>query len=265
MMWWRFGAAPANDLQRDTILTAIVPIASLRGRNQPAIWIGRRLDGGDVVTPSRAVVVVRLDFVHRVSNGRLTDRQASAIISEALGHCYVRDSTLVNAVEAYCAPWQFIQIFTGAVGQIASRNPMLGFSWKIRWILFGAAAVDSYRNARWPALVGVIVIAALSWSSGHFQSRWTRRLDDLGNERVIAEGLGPELAGLIQRGDRSLATSERADRLPPAVRRRDPGGLGGEDESDAQRVETGDVPEGCRGHPPSAPRLNRSAKGSRRE
>lgn len=213
MLWWRYGARPANDFQRETILTAIVPITSLRGRNQPTIWIGRRLGGGHAVMPSRRDLVVSPEFVRQVVNGQLTDRQASAVISQALGHSQVCASTLVNAVAAYCLPWRVVQIFTGAASQIATRSPILGFSWKIRWIVFGVAIVDNYRNARWAALTGVIVIATLSWSTGHFQKRWSQGLEDLGDQRTIADGLGPDLANLIQRGDRSLATSERANRL----------------------------------------------------
>lgn len=44
-------------------------------------------------------------------------------------------------------------------------------------------------------------------------------MEDLGDQRAIAEGLGPDLAELIHRGDRYLATSERANRLgsvPPS-------------------------------------------------
>lgn len=224
LLWWRFGAAPANDFERDAALTAIVPIASLRGRRQPSIWIGRRVSGGLVVMPSRTVVVVSPEFVSRVSNGQLSDRQASAIISRALGHCQVHDSSLVNAVEAYCAPWRFVQVFTGVAGQLSTRGPMLGLSGKIRWIVFGAAIVDSYRNARWAALVGVLVIAVLSWSTGYFQKRWTRKLEDLGDDCAVSEGLGPDLADLIQRGDRSLAASERAGRLRRTAPRRTDGG-----------------------------------------
>ncbi len=219
MLWWRYGASRANDFQRTAILTAIVPITSLRGRNQPTIWIGRRLGGGHAVMPSRRDLVVSPEFVRQVVNGQLTDRQASAVISQALGHSQVHASTLVNAIDAYCLPWRVVQIFTGAASQVAARSPMLGFSWKIRWIVFGVAIVDNYLNARWAALIGVIVIATLSWSTGHFQKRWSQRLEDLGDQRTIADGLGPDLADLIQRGDRSLATSERANRLrrvPPS-------------------------------------------------
>jgi hypothetical protein len=213
MLWWRYGAVPANDFQRGAILTAIIPIASLRGRNQPTIWIGRRLGADHAAMPNRAKLVIAPEFIRQVANGELSDRQASAIISQALGHAEVHDSTLVIAIDAYCLPWRIVQIFTGAASQIAARSPILGISWKIRWIVFGAAVVDSYRNARWAALVGVLVIAMLSWSTGHFQKRWLQTLESLGDQRTICEGLGPNLADLIQCSDRSLAAAERADRL----------------------------------------------------
>ncbi|MBI5028637.1 MAG: hypothetical protein HZB48_07515, partial [Actinobacteria bacterium] len=103
MLWWRFRATPANDFQRDTMLTAIVPIPSLRGRYQPSVWIGRRIIGG------------------QVANGQLTDRQASAIISQSLGVVEVIDSTLVNMLDAYCLPWRLVQVFIAMVSQFAAR------------------------------------------------------------------------------------------------------------------------------------------------
>lgn len=109
MLWWRFGATPAKDFQRDTILTSIVPIASLRGRHQPSVWIGRRIIGGQVVMPSSTALVVSPRFFGQVANGQLTDRQASAIISQALGAVQVINSTLVNMFDAYCVPWRLVQ------------------------------------------------------------------------------------------------------------------------------------------------------------
>jgi hypothetical protein len=200
MLWWRFGARPANDFQRDTMLTAIVPIASLRGRHQPSVWIGRRLAGTQAVMPSPADLVVSPEFVSQVVSGQLANRHASVVVSHALGQSLVHDSTLVNSVDAYCLPWRVVQVLTGVAGKVARRNPIIGFSWKIRWIVFGVAAIDSCFNGRWVALMGVILIAILSWSTGHFQNTWLRTLHDLGAERADSEGLGPD-------PPRSLATA----------------------------------------------------------
>lgn len=130
MLWWRYGVRPANDFERDAILTAIIPIALLRGRNQPAIWIGHRLGAGHAAMPNRANLIVALEFGRQVAHGQLTDRQASAIISRALGAAAEHDSTLVNVIDAHCLPWRIVQIFTGAASQIAARSAMLGFSWR---------------------------------------------------------------------------------------------------------------------------------------
>jgi hypothetical protein len=226
MLWWRFGATPANDFQRDTILTAIVPIASLRGRHQPSVWIGRRIIGSHVVMPSSAILVVSPRFVGQVASRQLTDRQASAIISQALGTVEVINSALVNVLEAYFLPWRLVQVLIAIASQFAARHGTLKFSWKIRWLVFGVATVDNYLNARWPAFVGVILIAVLSWTTGLFQNRWERTCQDVGDQNAIVEGFGPDLADLIQRGDRSLATSERADRLRNATTRRTTGAGG---------------------------------------
>lgn len=213
MLWWRFVATPASAFERDTILTAIVPIPSLRGRHQPSVWIGRRIVGGQVVMPTSTILVVSPRFVGQVASGQLTDRQASAIISQALGVVEVVDSVLVNLLEAYCLPWRLVQVLVAMVRQFAARHRTLRISWSIRWLVFGVAIVDNYLNARWTAFVGVILIAALSWTTGFFQKRWDRRLQDLGDQRTIAERLGTDLADLILRCDRSLPTSERAGRL----------------------------------------------------
>jgi len=186
MLWWRFGATRAHDYQRDAMLAAIVPIASLRGRHQPTIWIGRRLDGANAVMPTRTDLVISLEFVSQVVGGQLTDRQVSAIVRRALGCHEVHGSSLVNAMDAYSLPWRLVRILTSAASQVSDHKPILKVSWEIRWVVFGAAAVDSYRNGRWAALIGVILIAVLSWSTGYFQNRWLRTLQHLGDQPTLS-------------------------------------------------------------------------------
>ncbi len=217
MLWWRFGARPANDFQRDAMLTAIVPIASLRGRHQPSIWTSHRLGGLCAVMPTRTDLVVSLELTHDVVARRLTDRQASAIISQAVSHPQILDSNLAAAFDSFCMPWRLVAAFTGAASQITARIPLIRFSWTIRWIVLGLAATDSYRNTRWPALVGVVLIAVLSATTGRLEAKWLRTLEELADRSTVAEGLGPDLADLIQHGDQSLAGAERANRLRNAT------------------------------------------------
>lgn len=217
MLWWRFGAVPATDLQRDAIRTAIIPIASLRGRNQPRIWTSRWLSGLCAVMPNRTDLVVSLELTRDVVNRRLTDRQASAIISQAASHPQILGSTLAAAVDSFCVPWRLVHAFTGAASQITAGLPLIRLSWTSRWIVFGLAAIDSYRNTRWPALIGVVLISVLSATTGRLHAKWLGTLEELADQGTIAEGLGPDLADQIQHGDQSLAGAERADRLRDAA------------------------------------------------
>ena len=59
--------------------------------------------------------------------------------------------------------------------------------------------VDSARNGRWAGFVGVLIIAILSWSTGRLNRRSDKTLINLGDQRLIAEGMGPTLADLIRR------------------------------------------------------------------
>lgn len=246
MLGWRFGGAPANDYQRDTMLTAVVPIASLRGRHQPSIWIGRRLFGAEIVMPSRILLVVSPEFVGRVARGQLTDRQASAIISHALGTVEVANSTLVNVVEVFCLPWRFVQVLVAAVSRLADHHRTFRFCWKVRWIVFAVATIDNSLNSRWAALVGVILIAGLSWTTSFFQNRWDHRCQNLGDQCAIAAGLGADLADLVHRGDGPLSTSGRVNGL----RRGNPGEtIGAGDRTASMRT-----PGPARGRPQLRPR-----------
>jgi hypothetical protein len=194
MLWWRLGARPANDLEREAILTVVVPIASLRGRRQPSIWIGRRLGGGHVVMPDRSVLVVSPDLVRQIVSGQVGDRQASAVVSQRLGQIPVCSSNLVNAIDFYCLPWQTVRVFIGVAGQVATRHSIIRVSWKSRWIVLALAAIDAYCNARWAALIGVVLIAVLSWSTGHLEKRWALKLQVLADYRAIHEDLGAGLS-----------------------------------------------------------------------
>lgn len=213
LLWWRFGVRPATGFERDKVCEAIVPIASLRGRRQPAIWVGRRTSGRDAIMPTAHDLVLSHRFVTWVVTGKLSEEETCAVVSHALGRQVVDSSPLVASFDAYCGPWQIVAQVAGGVAAGASRLPLLPLAWKVRWIVFGVAVVDSYLNQRWPAMVLVAIIAVLSWSTGFFAARWALTLQRLGDERVIAEGFGPTLAGMLRRSSCGIAGQERAEIL----------------------------------------------------
>lgn len=210
---FRFGVRPATEFERHKVGEAIVPVASLRGRRQPTIWISRRLSGRDAVMPTGHDLVIGEQFLGWIVAEQLNHQQVSAIVSHTLGQQPVNSSTLVAVVEAYCAPWHMVSILVSSFNRIASRTPLLPTAWRIRWIVFAVAIIESCRHGRWVALVGVTVIALLSWTTGRFADGWTRVHGELGDRRVIAEGLGPTLAAMIRRRSRAVADLERAEHL----------------------------------------------------
>lgn len=212
-LWRRFGVRPAKPFERARVGAAIVPIASLRGRRQPNIWVGRRMAGRDVVMATDHDLVVSEQLVGRVVMGELGEDEASAIVSYALGQQRVDTAALVASVDAYCTPWRIVAQVIGGFNAVASRTRLLPIAWKARWIVFGVAIVDSYLNQRWAALVMVAIIAGLSWSTSFFADRWARTQQRIGDARVIAEGFGPTLASMIRGASKDIADQERAAAL----------------------------------------------------
>ena len=217
-LWWRYGARPATALERTRVLAALVPIASLRGRGQPTLWIGTRLTGRHAVGPTKPDLIISQQFLGSILADTLTDDQACAIVSHALGQQAVDSSALVVAVDTYCLPWAIVTQLVDGFNQVAARTPMLRFSWRIRWIVFGVAIIDSSLNSRGAALIGVTAIAVLSWSTGHFRAKWASALQTMGDRRVVAEGFGPTLAAMVRRTRRDVDAVARAAELDQSTR-----------------------------------------------
>lgn len=212
-LWWRFAARPARAFERERVQAAIVPIASLRGRHQPRIWIGTRTGPGGAVVPTSADLVVSPSVVCRIDGGELSDECTSALVSHALGQRAVWGSRLVAAVDVYCLPWRLVEMVTAVFGATAGCSGLMAASWKIRWLVFGVAIIDNAHAARWNALVVVVIVAVLSGTTPVLRRRWLATLRDLGDRQVIAEGLGPALASMIRASARDVPSLERASTL----------------------------------------------------
>ena len=127
-LWWRFGVRPATGFERDKVCAAMVPIASLRGRRQPAVWVGRRMGGRDVVMATAHDLVLSDRFVTWVATGKLSEDETCAVVSHALGRQVVDSSALVASLDAYCGPWLIVDQVLGGLAAAAGRVPLASFA-----------------------------------------------------------------------------------------------------------------------------------------
>lgn len=211
-LWWRFGVREMFGVERDRVLAAIVPVGSLRGRRQPArVWVGSRMPAGLVVRPTDTDLVVSRLVRDWVMSGSHTDEQVSAVVAYGLGQQPVTRSRMVAVGEVVTMPWSLLVLTLGPVVARLGQAPLVALGWKGRWVIFAVAVWQSASEGRWVGMWGVLVIATLSWSTGFLHNRWMRRLERLGDQRVIEEGLGPVLAAMLSRA--AHVTTQRLELL----------------------------------------------------
>lgn len=210
-LWWRFGARPATASERDLVQAAIVPIVWLRGRHQPAIWVGSRTGEDDAIMPTRRDLVVSAGLLGPMANGWLADEKVAAVVSLASGRQPVTGSALVASVDAYCAPWHIVTILTSAIREAVIQTPLLLLAWRARWIVFGLAMIDNSSAGRWPALISVTLLALISGFAPLARRRWQSALWRLGLARVVADGFDPALVSMSRAPRRTLPDPIRAN------------------------------------------------------
>jgi hypothetical protein len=203
-----FGARPAVAADRDAVLRAIVPVASLRGRNQPQVFVasGRRAAGGGVLVPGPRVLVVWGSLVASIRSGALSDLEVSALVARAFGQLPAFGSKVVLAVDLYCLPWAIVEsIATRIQGRLA-RMPSLAVSWRMRLVVFGLGLIDAFGSSRWEAALLLVVVAVLTYTTGPSRRAWQRRLAELGDRCVTDEHLDTCTRSV---GDRAAADKQR--------------------------------------------------------
>lgn len=197
VLWLRFGARRAAGVDRDVVLRAIVPIVSLRGRGQPAVFVGprRRLPGRDVAALGGRVLVVSDSLLARIKAGQVSDGEVSVQVAHALGQARALGSRLVVGIRMYCLPWEVVDTVVSAVAGRLARVPLMSLSWRMRPLVFGLGLVDAVQHARWEAAVPLLVMSVLTYTTRPLERAWQRRLLELGDRRVADEGLGSAVDG----------------------------------------------------------------------
>ena len=139
VLWLVFGARPASRSDREEVLRAIVPLASLRGRHQPVVFVERgfRVCGWDVLAPGPRVLLVSEPLLTRIRAGRLSDVEVSACVAYALGQRPVLGSRIVLAVRVYCLPWVIVEAVAFRVVRRLVGVLLMSLAWRMRPLVFG--------------------------------------------------------------------------------------------------------------------------------
>lgn len=218
MLWLRFGVRPATAVERDALLAALVPIAWLRGRGQPRVGVGLKGRALHVLGPDHLLVSRAL--LADASTGVVRAEQVSAATSFGLGQAAPACSGLVRAVELYCSPWWVVEWVAQVVSGLAAYVPLVRFAWAIRPVVFVLAAVHAYSTGPdvWRQVVAaaVVVILALTYTTPWLRRRWTGRLQELGDARVAADGMGGTWAVMLGGASTDRATIRRIEWLTAA-------------------------------------------------
>ena len=176
MLWWRYGARPLRPAVAEAVWRGLVPVEWLRGRNQPRLWVGDRVDA-DVVAASRHQLVLSQWLAAQVSDSRISDRELCWLAVRAFGLVEVNRSRLVAAVDVFCAPWALVAIIASTlVGRLSSVR-LVGFAWRIRWLFFALAAIHLFGRGSWVALVMLSLVAAATITTPRWNRAWTARHD----------------------------------------------------------------------------------------
>lgn len=208
LLWLAFGARPAVPVDRDAVLRAIVPVATLRGRRQPAVFVsrGRRAAGWSVLAPGPRILLVSESLMARIRAAAVSDLDVSVLVAEAFGQLPVLGSRAVLVVEIYCLPWAVVESLAARAASGLSRLPLMSLSWRMRPVVIGLGLIDAVRHGRWEAAIPLITLTVLTYTTGPLRRRWQRRLIELGQSRVEAEHLdaGPAAVhrGAAGRGER---------------------------------------------------------------
>jgi|GEM_PF-3180670 len=174
LLWWRFGARRVEAAEAGAVWRALVPLEWLRGRNQPRLWVSRRVGSG-VIAPDPGQLVVGERLLRQIRQHQVSDREVCRLAVRALGTAEVNGSRIVAAIEVFCTPWSLLALAVRAVSRPAMSMPLVGFAWRARWVFFVLAAGDLYSRALRPGLVMLVLVAVATVTTPRWNRAWDVR------------------------------------------------------------------------------------------
>lgn len=164
----RYGARRVTSDEAVIVWRALVPVAGLRGRNQPSLYVSDRL-GCDVKSVDERTIVVSRRLVDWIRDGRIADLAVCELVVRELALAPVQRSRLVAAVGLFCLPWTVLATVARPVNGLARRlRPLV-------WVLALMAACDLYRRSEWVAIMPLVLVVVATVTTPRFDRAWAIR------------------------------------------------------------------------------------------
>lgn len=205
MVRCRSGARRATDDEAAILLRALVPVAGLRGRNQPLVWVGDRLSC-DVRALDERTLVVSARLVDLYRHGRIADLAVCELVLRAFALAPVRRSRGVAAVQLFCLPWAALAFVARPAGLLAGRLRPLA------WVFALLAGGDLCRRGEWFPMVLLVLVVVATVTTPRFDRAWAARRQAMA-EATVRRHLPCQTSDLTRSGtDRAIAVPPRPTR-----------------------------------------------------
>lgn len=137
------------------------PIA-VPGDPQVRVLLTRRLVGG-IGPAGRRHLVVPVAWVGRADLPEL--------LGAARRRQLVASGVFDVAYQWFSWPWQVLAAFGGGFARGVARLPLVGFAWRVRFVVAGIAVWQTLAAGQYPATVGILVVMGLTyllpWTTAH--------------------------------------------------------------------------------------------------
>lgn len=138
------------------------PIA-VPGDPKVRVLVTRHQLGGGIGPAGRRHLVVPVAWVGRADLPELLGaaRRRQLVASGAFDLAY----------QWFTWPWQVLAAFGGGFARGTSRLPLVGFAWRVRFVVAGIAVWQTLAAGQYPATVGILVVMGLTyllpWTTAH--------------------------------------------------------------------------------------------------
>ncbi|MBK8463937.1 MAG: hypothetical protein IPL36_13280 [Nigerium sp.] len=176
------------------------------GDPQVRVLVTRRGLGGGIGQAGRRHLVVPAAWVNR------------ADLPELLGAARRRQLVASGAFDVayqwFTWPWQVLAAFGGGFARGVARLPLVGFAWRVRFVVAGIAVWQTLAAGQYPATVGILVVMGLTyllpWTTAHEEHLIRQALAGAAPPVATSEVRRPE----ARRGQRASVRRRACARAP---------------------------------------------------